>query len=131
MRPQDYPDDAQLRVAYFEGAPIGPAWTGRWVIRRARPSSPPAEARRRVLEVLLVGVHESDGLVAVASAYLQRNPQLEMHFWYCRAFVASANRMGKVAVQLASRDGTCSWSGTSPGRTPAAPESSTRSRTRA
>lgn len=120
-------DGAQVRVAYFDGALIGPGrnasmgdpalepgyrielfaeqddvseddvialWSREGVV-------PPAEARRRVLEVLLVGVHEADGLVGVASAYLQRNPQLDMHLWHYRAFVAAAHRMGNVAVQLA------------------------------
>jgi hypothetical protein len=121
------PAGAQLRVAYFEGALIGPGkdasmgdpalepgyrielfaeqdevseedvlalWASEGVV-------PAEEARRRVLEVLLVGIHERDGLVGIASAYLQRNPQLDMHLWYYRAFVAEAHRMGNVAVQLA------------------------------
>jgi hypothetical protein len=121
------PDGAQLRVAYFDGALIGPGenslmgdptlepgyrielfaeqdevseqdildlWAREGVV-------PAEEARRRVLEVLFVGIHEHDGLVGIASAYLRRNPQLDMHLWYYRAFVASAHRMGNVAVQLA------------------------------
>ena len=60
-----------------------------------------AEAGRRILEVLLVAIHERDGLVGISSAYLQRNPQLDMHLWYYRAFVAGAHRMSNIAVQLA------------------------------
>jgi hypothetical protein len=62
---------------------------------------PEAEARRRILEVLLVGIHDADGVVGVSSAYLQRNPQLDMQLWYYRAFVAGAHRMSNVAVLLA------------------------------
>ena len=62
---------------------------------------PAAEAQRRILEVLMVCVHETAGLVGVSSAYLQRNPQLDMHLWYYRAFVASAHRRSNVAVLLA------------------------------
>lgn len=59
------------------------------------------EAERRVSEVLLVGLHERDGLIGVSSAYLQRNRQLGMDLWYYRAFVASAHRGSNVAVRLA------------------------------
>jgi hypothetical protein len=62
---------------------------------------PAAEAQRRILEVLMVCVHEMAGLVGVSSAYLRRNPQLDMHLWYYRAFVASAHRRSNVAVLLA------------------------------
>lgn len=118
----------EIRVAYFDGAVIGPGvaeqgeenpqlgpglridvfaaqdevsgqdvidlWTREGVI-------PPAEAQRRILEVLLVGVHDEDGVVGVSTAYLQRNPQLDMHLWYYRAFVAPAHRMSSMAVLLA------------------------------
>jgi hypothetical protein len=121
------PGGAQLHVAYFEGALIGPGYNGSMedpslepgyrvelfeeqdevseqdiIDLWARESAVPAEeARRRVLEVLFVGIHERDGLVGIASAYLQRSPQLDLQLWYYRAFVASAHRMGNVAVQLA------------------------------
>jgi hypothetical protein len=60
-----------------------------------------AEAQRRILEVLLVGIHERDGLVGVSSAYLKRNAQLDMQLWHYRAFVSSEHRMSNVAVLLA------------------------------
>ena len=61
----------------------------------------PQEARRRIDEVLLVGVDRDDGVVGVSSAYLQRNEQLRMDLWYYRAFVARAHRMSSLAVLLA------------------------------
>jgi hypothetical protein len=62
---------------------------------------PPEEARRRILEVLLIGVHEADGVIGVSSAYLQRNAQLDMQLWYYRAFVSTAHRRSNIAVLLA------------------------------
>lgn len=61
----------------------------------------PAEAQRRIEEVLLVGVERDQGVVGVSSAYLQRNEQLGMDLWYYRAFVARAHRMSSLAVLLA------------------------------
>ncbi|MFN8150968.1 MAG: hypothetical protein U0R24_07565 [Solirubrobacterales bacterium] len=121
-------DGDEIRIAYFDGAVIGPGvaeqgeenpqlgpglridvfaaqdevseqdvidlWTREGVI-------PPAEAQRRILEVLLVGVHDEDGVVGVSTAYLQRNAQLDMHLWYYRAFVAPSHRMSSMAVLLA------------------------------
>lgn len=62
---------------------------------------PPAEAQVRIAEVLLVGVDREDGVVAVSSGYLRRNPQLAMNLWYYRAFVARAHRKSSLAVLLA------------------------------
>ena len=59
------------------------------------------EARRRILEVLLVGIDEEAGVVGVSSAYLQRNAQLDAQLWYYRAFVANDFRMGSLAILLA------------------------------
>ncbi len=59
------------------------------------------EARRRVSEVHLVATHETDGLIGISSAYLQRNEQLRTAMWHYRAFVSSAHRIGNTAVQLA------------------------------
>lgn len=61
------------------------------------------EARRRILEVHLVGIDDDDGVVAISSAYLQRNPQLDMRLWYYRVFVAPEHRMSSLAVLLALR----------------------------
>jgi hypothetical protein len=64
---------------------------------------PEQEARRRVHEVHLVAIEESEGLVGVSSAYLKRNTQLRLDLWYYRAFVAQAHRQSRLAVQLALR----------------------------
>ena len=62
---------------------------------------PPAEAGRRVHEVLLVATEEKGGVVGVSSAYLSRNPQLRMSLWNYRAYVAEAHRSSNLAVRLA------------------------------
>jgi hypothetical protein len=65
---------------------------------------PEAEARRRVHEVQLVAIGRDEGVVAVSSLYLQRNPQLRMDLWYYRTFVARAHRMSSLAAQLIFRN---------------------------
>jgi hypothetical protein len=118
---------AQIRIAYFEGATIGPGKNVLMGDPALEPSYrivpfaeqdeisqdevlalwerehvvPVAEARRRILEVLLIAIHGEAELAGVSSAYLQRNPQLDMHLWYYRAFVAQAHRKSNIAVQLA------------------------------
>ena len=64
---------------------------------------PAAEAERRVHEVDLVAIDEDDGLVGIASSYLQRNNQLGMDLRYFRAFVAQAHRRSSLAFLLALR----------------------------
>ena len=61
----------------------------------------PAEAEKRVHEVHLVGLHETDGLIGLSSTYLRRNAQLNLDLWYYRAYVSDAHRMSNVAVNLA------------------------------
>jgi hypothetical protein len=61
---------------------------------------PEAEARRRIHEVLNVVIHEDDGLVALSTAYLERNAQLRMDLWYFRVFVSTAHRHTHIATQL-------------------------------
>lgn len=122
------PGGVEARVAYFEGALIGP---GQGAQGEAEPRlgeglriAPFAdqdevseqdvidlwaregavtgeEARRRILEVLLVGIHDEAGVVGVSSAYLQRNSQLDTQLWYYRAFVANRFRMSSMAILLA------------------------------
>ena len=60
-----------------------------------------AEAEKRVHEVHLVALHDTDGLIGLSSAYLRRNEQLQLDLWYYRAFVAGAHRGSNVAVNLA------------------------------
>lgn len=123
-------DGAVLHAAYFDGAAIGP---GAGEQGEANPVLGPGlrievyaeqdeiadddvialwtsaaglsieEARRRILEVQLIGIHERAGIVAISSAYLKRNPQLDMQLWYYRAFVSPEHRMSSLAVLLALR----------------------------
>jgi hypothetical protein len=124
------PGGVETRIAYFDGALIGP---GSGAQGDLEPKLAPGlrievfaeqdevteqdvidlweregavvgeEARRRILEVLLVGIHDEAGVVGVSSAYLQRNPQLDLPLWYYRAFVSSRFRMGSMAILLALR----------------------------
>lgn len=124
------PKGEEIRVAYFYDAAIGPGQGAQgeqspqlgpgvrievfaeqdqisedevidlWVREGVLPIE---EARRRILEVLLVGVHDVAGVIGVSSGYLQRNAQLAMHLWYYRAFVAAEHRMGSMAILLALR----------------------------
>jgi hypothetical protein len=63
----------------------------------------PERAEARLHELLFVATHEDDGLVAVSSAYLQRNEQLGMSLWHLRVFVAAAHRKSNLAATLAVR----------------------------
>jgi hypothetical protein len=65
---------------------------------------PAAVAERRVHEVDLVAIDEREGLVGIASSYIQRNGQLRMDLRYFRAFVAEAHRSGSLATALTFRD---------------------------
>lgn len=62
---------------------------------------PDADAQRRVHEVQLVAVKEDGTLVAVSTAYTQRNEQLRMDFWHFRTYVAVAERHSNLAGRLA------------------------------
>jgi hypothetical protein len=64
---------------------------------------PEQEAQRRVHEVFLVALSPEEGVVGVTTVYLQRNPQLRMDLWYCRAFVGRRHRMSSLAGALAVR----------------------------
>jgi hypothetical protein len=67
---------------------------------RERAVLPEEEARRRVHEALNVVKDHDAGVVAVSTAYLRRNPQLDMNLWYFRTFVSSPHRNTHVATQL-------------------------------
>ena len=58
------------------------------------------EARRRVHETLNVVIDRDAGVIAVSTAYLQRNTQLHMDLWYFRSFVSADHRNTHVATQL-------------------------------
>lgn len=123
-------DRRETRAAYFDGAVIGPGQGAQgeddpqlgpgmriepfaeqdtvsdedvielWTRETQMPIE---EARRRILEVQLVGIHDEHGVVGVSSAYLRRNAQLDMQLWYYRAFVAAKFRLSSMAILLALR----------------------------
>lgn len=66
---------------------------------------PEPEAKRRVHEVQMVAVGPSGEVAGVSTAYLQRNPQLQLDLWYYRTYVARAHRHSQIAAQLIFR--TC------------------------
>lgn len=59
------------------------------------------EARRRIDEVLFVGVTPSGALASVVSAYLAVHPQLHLPMWHMRVFVGVAHRRSQLALRLA------------------------------
>lgn len=61
---------------------------------------PPAEARRRVAELLMIATHVDAGLVGVLTAFLKRNEQLRMDLWYFRTFVAPGHRKSIVGQSM-------------------------------
>lgn len=60
-----------------------------------------AQTEQRLDEVLHVGVHEIDGLVAVSTVYLQRNEQLRADMWHFRTYTTPDHRTGNLAARLA------------------------------
>jgi hypothetical protein len=67
---------------------------------------PPAEAQRRVHEVLMVALDSNDRLSGVSTVFLARNTQLGMDLWYYRTYVVADHRMENLSLNLlwASRD---------------------------
>ena len=67
---------------------------------------PPAEAERRLSEILLVCTDSRGQLAGLTTTYLQHNAQLRAEMWYFRAFVSAAHRQFNIAtsVALAGRD---------------------------
>jgi hypothetical protein len=74
--------------------------------RREQALTDPTEAERRVSEVQIVGLGPNDQVVAVSTAFVERNEQLGMDVWNLRGFVATEHRMGNLATQIlwATRD---------------------------
>ena len=56
---------------------------------------------RRLHEVLLVALHDRDGLVAECSVYLQRSARLRLDLWHLRVFTALEHRMAGLGGALA------------------------------
>jgi hypothetical protein len=124
-------DGRQVRIRYFDGARVGPPRepidfpltldhsyltvafdeqhhvTGDDVVAlwKREAVMPDDEAERRVSEVVAVSTRDGE-LVAVGTAYLQRNEQLGMDMWHNREFVIAAHRSSRVGWSLAlvSRD---------------------------
>jgi len=65
---------------------------------------PEEEMLRRVHEVINVVTNEDEGLVALSTAFLQRNERLRMSLWYFRTFVAEAHRATHVGTHLTLRN---------------------------
>ena len=61
---------------------------------------PDAEARRRVHEALNVVIDRDEGVIALSTAYVRRNSQLDLDLWYFRTFVAAEHRNTHIATQL-------------------------------
>jgi hypothetical protein len=127
-----YLDGRQVRIGYFEGAQIGPGRAGEqpfdlealrasgyrvelfaeqeaigpadvvdlWV-REANLT--PAEAERRIAEVVVVATDRDARPAAVSTAYLAHNDQLGAELWYVRTFVAAAHRRTLLATAVVRR----------------------------
>lgn len=59
------------------------------------------EARRRVDEVLLVSAAPDGSLAAISTAYIDRDPVLELDVWNYRTFVAKDHRKANLARTMA------------------------------
>ena len=64
----------------------------------------PAEATRRIHEVINVVTREGEGLVALSTAFLGWHPRLRMSLWYFRTYVAEAHRATHVGTHLTLRN---------------------------
>jgi hypothetical protein len=63
--------------------------TGMWL---AEGVLPPAEAQRRVAEVVLIARAPDGSLAAVNTAYVAEIPGSDAHYWFYRTFVCPAHR---------------------------------------
>jgi hypothetical protein len=120
-------DGRQVRVAYFDRANIipaarmtyrdwqlGPGYTVDLFAEQDAVSAAdvialwkreaglgPAEAERRLGEVIAVATDAEGHLAGISTAYLQRNDQLLADMWYLRGFVAEAHRRSSIVIALA------------------------------
>ena len=123
-------DGRQVRIGYFTGAAIAPlAGSGRapggdldrgprierfseqdvvdaravadfWIREGALD---PAEAHRRVAEVLLVAVGGDGEIAGVTTAYLRHSARLRMPMWHFRGYVGVAHRRSMTGLRLGVR----------------------------
>jgi hypothetical protein len=92
-------DEHRYRLEPYRGDPeIANQILAMWA--RERAVLPEEEARRRVHEALNVVIDRDEGVVAVSTAYVQRNTKLDMNLWYFRTFVSSPHRNTHVSTQL-------------------------------
>src|SRR3954447_18046977 len=95
----DWSIDERYRVEPYSGDPeITAAILAMWT--RERAVQPADEAKRRVHEALNVVLDREDGVVAVSTAFVKRNAQLDLNLWYFRTFVSSPHRNTHIATQL-------------------------------
>jgi hypothetical protein len=95
----DWSIDDRYRVEPYDGSPeVANAILAMWA--REQAVRPAEEAKRRVQEALNVVIDRDDGVVAVSTAFIQRNAQLDLNLWYFRTFVSSPHRNTHIATQL-------------------------------
>lgn len=63
----------------------------------------PAEAERRVSELLVVAIDPNHRPAGVSTTYLDFSEQLRADLWHTRVFVATAHRQSGLAIELARR----------------------------
>jgi hypothetical protein len=76
------------------GADVVQMWTSAGVLD-------PAEAQRRLSEVLLVGIDDAGRVAGVGTVYVRHNEQLRAKLWHYRTFVAPAHRQSNLAAAMA------------------------------
>lgn len=59
------------------------------------------QARERIAEILLVSVAPDGALAGVATAYIGRDPVLNLNLWHYRTLVAPAHRQSNLAASMA------------------------------
>jgi hypothetical protein len=97
-RSQPPPLEDRYRIERLDESAAGPDDVlSLWERERAVPSQ---EAERRIHEVHLIALDESDGVVGVSTAYLKRNRQLGMDLWHARAYVGEGHRQSAIATLL-------------------------------
>lgn len=63
----------------------------------------PAEAERRVTQIVFVATDQQGRPVGVATSYLHQNEQLRSDLWYTRVFIAKAHRQSGLSGELGRR----------------------------
>src|SRR3954454_3732990 len=95
---EDYPIDESYRVVPL--AESGLTADDVLALWARETGIPEADAQSRVHEVQLVAVNRDGGLAGVSTAYIRRNPQLNMDHWHYRTYVAVAERENNLMGRL-------------------------------